>query len=136
MKIILKTKKKIELIDLTEKIINEIKNYKVNEGICIIQTMHTTTSLYLNENEPKINQDFIEFIKKFAYEKKYLHDVIDNNGAAHIVSNLMPSSLNIIIEKGKLLLGKWQRILFLELDGPRKERVLNIKIINGEKYEK
>lgn len=139
--ILLKTKKKLQFFDLTEKIKRLVRKSKVQNGILLIQTLHTTTALILNENEPLLLQDFRETIERlFPKNKNYNHDDFSRrkvnvclnecaNGHAHCKAIFLQPSLTINIKKGEVLLGKWQRIFFLELDGPRKERALQIQVL-------
>ncbi|MBC7073776.1 YjbQ family protein [Candidatus Parcubacteria bacterium] len=136
----LKTKKNFQFFDLTEKIQKLLKKSKVKNGILLIQTLHTTTALILNEKEPLLLKDFKETLEKlFPRDKKYNHDDFSKrkvnlctgecaNGHAHCKAIFLLPSLTLNVIEGKLLLGKWQRILFLELDGPR-ERKIQIQIL-------
>ncbi len=119
------TKKEFEIIDITPKINEIIKKSNINEGIVIIFTKHTTTALIINENESRLLKDIEELFKKIIPKGKgYAHDSIDNNAHSHLRSILMNPSLVIPIENGKLALGTWQSVLFIELDGPRRRKIL------------
>lgn len=143
--ILLKTKKNFQFFDLTERIKRLVKKSKVQNGILLIQTLHTTTALILNENEPLLLQDFQETLERlFPKNKNYNHDDFSRrkvnvclnecvNGHAHCKAIFLQPSLTINIKKGEVLLGKWQRIFFLELDGPRKERALQVQVL-GEYF--
>lgn len=137
----LKTKKKFQVFDLTQKIERIVQKSKVQNGILLLQTLHTTTALVLNENEPLLLRDFEENLERlFPRDKKYHHDDFTKrkvnlcagecaNGEAHCKAILLQPFLAINVQKGKVLLGRWQRILFLELDGPRKERKISIQVL-------
>lgn len=139
--ILLKTKKSVQFFDLTEKIKRLVKKSKVQNGILLIQTLHTTTALILNENEPLLLQDFRETIERlFPKNKNYNHDDFSRrkinvcfnecaNGHAHCKAIFLQPTLTINIKKGEVVLGKWQRIFFLELDGPRPERTVQIQVL-------
>lgn len=127
------TNKKFQIIDITEKIKKYVLGRKIHEGEITITTKHTTTAIRINENEPRLIKDMEKFIKELAEEEiAYLHDDIEKrkncpknepkNAHAHLKALLMGSSETLPIKNGKLSLGKWQRILFIELDGPRKRK--------------
>ncbi len=128
----MKTTKREEIIDMTEKIKEIVKENKVNEGICLVYVPHATAALAINENaDPLICLDFLEALAKLVPEGRWRHDEEDGNGAAHIKAALIGPSITIPIKKSALTLGTWQGIMFCEFDGPRERRVI-VKIINGE----
>lgn len=120
-----------ELIDITDKVQEIVKNSKIKEGICHIYVPHATAAITINENaDPNIKEDIIKAINKIVPEHdNYLHDDIDNNAAAHIKSTLVGVSAQIPITDGHLGLGTWQDIFFCEFDGPRHNRKIIVKII-------
>lgn len=138
--ILLKTKKSFQFFDLTEKIKKIVKKSKIKNGILLIQTLHTTTALILNEKEPLLLKDFQEILEKlFPRNKKYNHDDFSKrkvnlclrkcaNGHAHCKAIFLQPSLVLNVKDAKPILGKWQRILFLELGGPR-ERNIQLQIL-------
>lgn len=122
---IIKTKSKEEIVDITSKVNSLIK---VEKGICNIFVKHTTASLIINENyDPNICKDFLKLLDEIIPQGKWLHDKIDGNGAAHLKSSILGCSVNIPIIESKLFLGKWQALMLVELDGPR-ERVVVVTI--------
>ncbi|MFW6268980.1 MAG: secondary thiamine-phosphate synthase enzyme YjbQ [Bacillota bacterium] len=125
-----KTSNQVELIDITSKIKNIVKESRVKSGILVINVPHTTAAVTINENaDPDVNSDIINEINKIVpFNDNYKH--MEGNSAAHIKSSIIGSSENIIIDNGQLILGRWQGIFFCELDGPR-NRKMNIKIIKG-----
>lgn len=127
----LSTKNKYELVDLTEQINQLIFQQNIDTGFCLIHAPHATVGLFLDEYEPNLNQDFIKTFQDVIPPQKFQHDKIDNNAKSHLLSALYGTSLTIIIENKKLVLGKYQHILFAEFDGPRQERQLIIKIVNS-----
>ncbi len=119
-----KTSERIELTDITNQIQSFIEETKIRRGIAFIYTLHTTVSLIINENESGLLKDIKRWIQETFTRKDYNHDKIDTNAAAHIAASFAKNSLTIPVENGKLALGTWQRILHLELDGPRTRRVI------------
>jgi len=98
-------------------------------GIAVIYTPHTTTALIVNEAESGLLEDIVEVLQKLIPKGAgYKHDRIDDNADAHLRACILGNSLVIPVENGRLVLGTWQRILFVELDGPRRRRVY-VKVI-------
>jgi secondary thiamine-phosphate synthase enzyme len=112
-----------EMIDITAEIAAAISKNNVKSGVCTIFVPHTTAGVTLNENaDPSVRKDFINVFEKLIpkYER-YSH--AEGNAPAHIKSSIFGSSLNIIIEDGKPVLGTWQGIFFCEFDGPRNRKI-------------
>ena len=131
--IALSTSKKQELIDITSRINNIIKNSKIKSGICNIFAAHATAAIIINENyDPNICLDLTDALNKLIPKGIWRHDRIDGNADAHIKSAILGASETIPIKNGKLELGRWQAVQFCELDGPRQNRKIVITII-GDK---
>ncbi|BBF41501.1 protein of unknown function UPF0047 [Lachnospiraceae bacterium KM106-2] len=126
----IRTKRHSEMIDITQEVSAIVKKSGVKSGICTIFIPHTTAAVTINENaDPDVVHDFTKEINKIVpWEDGYLH--MEGNSAAHLKSSMMGFSETIIIEDGKLVLGTWQGIYFLEYDGPRTRKVF-VKIIEG-----
>ncbi len=126
----LKTKKLFDIIDLTDQVL-KFTNKKIKNGFVNIQTMHTTAMLILNENEPLLFEDIKENLQQLAPLKHlYSHDNFDirtvnmcedecANGHSHCKAIYLSPSVVLNFINGKLQLGQWQRILYIELDRPR-----------------
>ena len=112
-------------------ILNEInKENKIDNGIVSIFTKHSTSAIRVNENEKGLLLDFEKVLKDIVKEKdNYKHDFIDNNAASHIRAFLLGSSETIPIVDGRLDFGTWQSIFFIELDGPRANRTVDLTFI-------
>lgn len=128
------TSSNFQIMDITCDIIaifNEInKENKFNEGIVNVFTKHSTSAIRVNENEKGLLNDFEKVLKGFVMENdNYRHDFIDNNAASHIRAFILGSSETIPIVDGRLGLGTWQSIFFVELDGPRRGRTINLTFI-------
>ena len=125
-----KTDKIKELINITSKIESFVGKNDIKEGLCIVFSLHATGAIIINENESYLKEDFFENIERILpRDSAYKHNINDNNAASHIATSIFSPSQTLIIDKGKLQKGTWQDIFFLELDGPRKERKIKIKII-------
>lgn len=128
------TSSNFQIMDITSDIIaifNEInKENKFNEGIVNIFTKHSTSAIRVNENEKGLLNDFEKVLKGLVMENdNYRHDFIDNNAASHIRAFILGSSETIPIVDGRLGLGTWQSIFFVELDGPRRGRTINLTFV-------
>ena len=125
---------KFQIIDITRDIVailNETsKENKISDGIVNIFTKHSTSAIRVNENEKGLLLDFEKALKDIVKEKdNYKHDFIDNNAASHIRAFLLGSSETIPIVDGRLDFGTWQSIFFIELDGPRTNRTVDLTFI-------
>jgi len=120
----IKTKNKEEIIDITKKVKELLKNTNIKDGICFLYVPHTTASLIINENaDENIKKDILMWLKKNVPKGIWLHDSIDNNGDAHIKASLLNCFQLIPIKDGEILLGKWQGIMLVEMDGPKERKV-------------
>ena len=109
-------------------VINKEKN--ISAGVVNIFTKHSTSAICVNENEKGLLNDFEKVLKDIVKENdNYRHDFIDNNAASHIRAFLLGSSETIPIVDGRLDLGTWQSIFFVELDGPRSNRIVELTFI-------
>ena len=125
----IKTSKRVEIIDITQDVQKEVERSGVKDGLAVIYTKHTTTAITINENETGLKEDILNILEKLIPTGSgYLHDRIDNNADSHIRAIFIGNSVVVPIVEGKLDLGTWQRILFIELDGPRVRKV-GVKVI-------
>ena len=126
----LSTSKKQELIDITDKINSITKKSKIKNGICNVFAAHATAAIIINENyDPNICLDLIDALNKLIPSGIWRHDKIDGNADAHIKSAILGPGETIPIKNGKLQLGQWQSLMFVELDGPKSNRKIIVTII-------
>ncbi|TDI85802.1 MAG: YjbQ family protein [Caldithrix sp.] len=120
----IRTNQQVELVKLTGQVQKLLEESGVQEGICHVYVPHTTAGITINEGaDPDVIRDMtMELNKIVPLEDGYRH--AEGNSAAHIKASMMGSSVAVIIENGKLVLGTWQAIFFCEFDGPRTRRVL------------
>jgi len=117
------------VIDMTPHVEEAVKESRIEQGICLIYSLHTTTGIVVNEAEPGLIQDLTKLMASLVPQGAgYLHDRFDSNAHAHLQAMLLGNSVVIPVEGKRLILGTWQRILFVELDGPRQRRVY-VKVI-------
>ncbi len=125
----IKTSKRVEVVDITDKVREIVEKHDVKDGIAVVFTKHTTTAIIINENESGLKEDVINVLERLIPTNAgYMHDRIDNNADSHLRAILLGNSVVVPITDGKLDLGTWQRIMFIELDGPRTRRVI-VKVI-------
>ena len=128
--IVLQTSMKQELIDITEKINSIIKKSKIKDGICNVFAAHATAAIIINENyDPNICTDLLNALNSLIPSGAWLHDKIDGNADSHIKSAILGPSETIPVINGELGLGRWQSVMFTELDGPRSNRKIIVTII-------
>lgn len=127
----LSTRAHNELIDITSEVQSIVSESGVRDGLCSVFTPHATAAITINENDDEnIGRDFVKAMGKMVLEHDdWLHDRVDNNGAAHIKSALVGPSETIPVEGGKLALGTWQNIFFCEFDGPRRMRGIVVSVV-------
>ncbi|MFC1586742.1 secondary thiamine-phosphate synthase enzyme YjbQ [Planctomycetota bacterium] len=128
MNIQVRTSKSQEIVDITSQV--EALVGDCREGICHIYATHATAAIIINENaDPNICVDFLNALNKsFPDHAGYLHDRIDNNAGAHIKAAILGPSETVPVKDGRLVLGTWQSLMLVDLDGPR-NRIIVVNII-------
>jgi secondary thiamine-phosphate synthase enzyme len=117
------SKKREEMIDITAQIQNLVHEENTKEGYIIVYVPHTTAGITINEGaDPSVQRDIIETIHRLIPETRDHHHE-EGNSDAHIKASLLGSSITVLVNKGKLVLGTWQHIFFYEGDGPRQRKV-------------
>ena len=125
------TSNRRELINITAEIEKCVNESKVTEGLVLVNAMHITASVFINDDESGLHNDFEAWLEKLAPEKpysQYKHNGFEDNADAHLKRTIMGRESVVAITRGKLDLGPWEQIFYGELEGKRKKRVL-IKII-------
>lgn len=125
------TDKRYEIVNITDKVEDELKKSGVKEGLCLVNAMHITASVFINDNESGLHKDYLQWLEKLAPFSKdgYNHNLTgEDNGDAHLKRTIMGREVVVAITNGKLDFGPWERIFYGEFDGRRRKRVL-IKII-------
>jgi secondary thiamine-phosphate synthase enzyme len=120
----IKTKARIELIDITEKVNHALAEIGADNGLCNLFITHTTAAVIVSENwDPDVTTDMLAQLERIVpRENNYRHG--EGNSQAHILSVMLSTSINIPIRGGKLALGKWQGVMLAELDGPRERNLI------------
>lgn len=125
------TENKQELINITPRVSDAIKKSGVKEGLCLVNAMHITSSVFINDDERGLHEDILEWLEKLApYGKtKYRHNLTgEDNADSHLKRTIMGRSVVVAITNGKLDFGPWEQIFYGEFDGQRRKRVL-VKIM-------
>lgn len=120
------TKKQKEIINITDEVGAAVKKSGVKEGMVLVSAMHITASIFINDEEPGIKQDFLEWAERLApFNPNYHHHQTgESNGDAHLKSILFHHEVIVPITKGRLDFGPWQQVFYGEFDGQRKKRVV------------
>jgi secondary thiamine-phosphate synthase enzyme len=119
------------IISIHNEIERLVKESGVKDGFVLINAMHITASVFINDNEPGLHHDFEVWLEKLAPEKpysQYQHNNGEDNADAHLKRTIMGREVTVAITDGKLHLGPWEHIFYGEFDGKRRKRIL-VKII-------
>ena len=124
------TRKRCEMTDITREVQRLVTESGAESGLCVVFVPHTTAGVAINENaDPDVKHDILYALERAVPNTGFDH--IEGNSDAHTKAVMTGSSVNVIIENSRLLLGTWQSIYFCEFDGPR-EREAFINIIKAE----
>lgn len=125
------TDRRREFINITSQAEKSLLESGIKEGLLLCNAMHITASVFINDDEPGLHQDFEKWLEKLAPEKpydQYSHNGFEDNADAHLKRTVMGREVVVAVTKGRLDLGPWEQIFYGEFDGRRKKRVM-IKII-------
>lgn len=124
------TKRRIEMIDITDKVSDAVRQSGAERGIAVVFVPHTTAAVTINENaDPDVPADILGKLAELIPERGAWRHV-EGNSDAHVKSSLVGASATVIVEGGRLVLGTWQSLFFCEFDGPRSRRVY-VTVIPG-----
>jgi secondary thiamine-phosphate synthase enzyme len=120
-----------QLVNITPEVASALRESGVREGLCLVNAMHITASVFINDDESGLHQDFEVWLENLAPEKphsQYRHNGAEDNADAHLKRTIMGREVVVAITAGQLDLGPWEQIFYGEFDGKRRKRVL-VKII-------
>ncbi len=124
--------KRLQFVNITDEVEVCLRESKIQEGLCLVNSMHISSSVFINDNERGLHHDFEVFLEKLvphAPTDQYRHnDTGEDNADAHIKRQVFGREVVVAVTKGKLDFGPWEQIFYGEFDGRRKKRVL-VKII-------
>jgi len=129
--LVINTPTRRAFINITPDVEKCVKESGVKEGLCLVNAMNITASVFINDDEPGLHMDFEKWLEKLAPEKpysQYAHNGYEDNADAHLKRTIMGREVVVAITDGKLDFGTWEQIFYGEFDGKRNKRVL-IKII-------
>jgi secondary thiamine-phosphate synthase enzyme len=125
------TDNRYDIVNITVEVESAVRKSGIKEGLCLVNAMHITASVFINDNESGLHEDFLKWVEKLAPYgiDKYKHNLTgEDNGDAHLKRTIMGREAVIAITAGKFDFGPWEQIFYGEFDGRRKKRVL-VKII-------
>lgn len=125
-----RTTQRNQMIDITSRVEALLRQSHVTDGMAIVFVPHTTAAVTINENaDPDVKSDLLQKLSTLIpkHEPYYQHD--EGNSDSHLKTSLVGNSVTVLIESGRLVLGRWQGIYFCEFDGPR-ERKMQVKIVS------
>lgn len=126
------TKTKVDFVNITPQVRQLIKKSEVKDGLCLVNAMHITASVFINDNESGLHKDFAKWLEKLAPHEptsQYQHnDTGEDNADAHLKRQVMGREVVVAITDGELDFGPWEQIFYGEFDGMRPKRVL-VKIL-------
>ena len=123
--------KRRQLINITPQVNQCLKESGIQEGLLLCNAMHITSSVFINDDEQGLHQDFEKWLERLAPEKpysQYRHNTYEDNADAHLKRTVMGREVMVAVTEGKLDFGPWEQIFYGEFDGKRRKRVL-VKII-------
>ncbi len=126
----IKTGKKKEIMNITKEVEALVGKSGIKEGLCLVNSMHITSSVFINDEEAGLKKDFMKWLEDLAPEKEdyWHHNTGENNADAHLKRTIMGREAVVAVTAGKLDFGPWEQIFYGEFDGQREKNVL-IKII-------
>lgn len=120
-----------KIINITPQVEDAVRDSGIKEGLVLVNAMHITASVFINDDESGLHQDFERWLEKIAPEKpysQYAHNGYEDNADAHLKRSIMGREVVVAVTDGRLDFGPWEQIFYYEFDGMRRKRVL-IKII-------
>ena len=119
------TSKRVELVNITKQVEEVVERSGVRDGICLVFAPHATAAVIANEDERGLKEDIVEWLEEsFPRDGKWRHNLVDDNASAHLASAFTSSCRVFPVKSGGLVRGTWQSIFLVEMDGPRKRRVV------------
>jgi secondary thiamine-phosphate synthase enzyme len=125
------TKSRVEFSNITRNVQEVITKSAIKEGLCLVNAMHITASVFINDDEPGLHQDYKKWLEKLAPHEpisQYAHNGYEDNADAHLKRQIMGREVVVAVTEGKLDFGPWEQIFYGEFDGRRRKRVL-VKVI-------
>ncbi len=127
----IETQQPKQTLDITDRVAEIVRRSGVRRGLCHVMVLHATAAIVVNENDdPNIGVDLISALDRAIPDHAgWLHDRIDNNAQAHIKAAILGPSEILPVEEGALVMGTWQGLMLVELDGPRSTRRVSVQLL-------
>jgi secondary thiamine-phosphate synthase enzyme len=126
-----RTTRRADLVDITEKVVQVVARSGVTEGAVVIQSLHTTAGITINENaDPDVVHDLVAKLERMVPREESFYRHAEGNSDSHLKTSLFAPSATLILHQGKPLLGRWQGIYLCDFDGPR-ERTVGVQVIGA-----
>src|SRR5690554_6841597 len=125
------TKERVELINITTNVEEVLDKSGIKEGLCLVNAMHITASVFINDDESGLHYDYKEWLEELAPHEpisRYKHNGFEDNADAHLKRQIMGREVVVAVTDGRLDFGPWEQIFYGEFDGRREKRVL-VKVI-------
>ena len=129
--LVMHTQQRKEFINITDKVEKSLSKSGIKEGLCLVNAMHITASVFINDDETGLHHDYEVWLEKLAPHEPvagYRHNIGEDNADAHMKRQIMGREVVVAVTDGQLDFGTWERIFYGEFDGRRRKRVL-VKII-------
>jgi secondary thiamine-phosphate synthase enzyme len=115
-----RSSEKLQMINITRQVEQVIRESSIESGVCVLYVPHTTAGITINESaDPSVEKDILKDLRRMVPVSQQYYEHFEGNSAAHTLSSLVGSSVTILVEAGRLALGRWQGIFYCEFDGPR-----------------
>jgi secondary thiamine-phosphate synthase enzyme len=115
-----RSSEKLQMINITRQVEQVMLELSIESGVCVLYVPHTTAGITINEcADPSVEKDILKDLRRMVPISQQYYEHFEGNSAAHALSSLVGSSVTILVEGGRLALGRWQGIFFCEFDGPR-----------------
>lgn len=125
-----KTRQRCEMVDVTDRVRQIVKQQGIQSGMVIIYIPHTTAAVTINENaDPDVKHDMLKKLETLVPEREGYYQHSEGNSDSHVKTALVGNSVTVLVDGGRLVLGRWQGIYFCEFDGPR-QREMIVKAID------
>jgi secondary thiamine-phosphate synthase enzyme len=117
------TRQRNEFVDITERINEVLRRQGIQQGTCVVYCPHTTAAVTINENaDPDVVHDMLLWLERSIPQRQAGFRHAEGNSDSHIKSSLVGASVTLLVEKGEMVLGRWQGVYFCEFDGPRQRQ--------------
>ena len=125
-----RTSARNEMIDVTDRLRKLIMSFNLLDGMLVVYCPHTTAAVTINENaDPDVKADMLKKLEELVPKSEPYYGHGEGNSDSHVKASLVGSSVTVLVEKGRLVLGRWQGVYFCEFDGPR-QREMMVKAVN------